>query len=62
MVSNEENDKLDAKGTKYLFFGYCKGIKAYRLMCMQIEIIVKNRDVIFMENSTRIGNDSEVGL
>lgn len=28
-------DKLDAKGTKYLFFGYCKGIKAYHLMCVE---------------------------
>jgi hypothetical protein len=33
MVPDEKRGKLDAKGTKCLFIGYCEGTKAYRLMC-----------------------------
>ena len=35
MVSDEKMSKLDAKGTKCLFFCYYKGTKAYRLMCLK---------------------------
>lgn len=35
MVLNEKWGKFDAKDTNCLFLGYCKGSKAYRLMCLQ---------------------------
>jgi hypothetical protein len=52
--------KLDAKGTKCLFLGYCEGTKAYRLMCVQSKKIIKCRDVEFMEDNTSVGNDLEM--
>jgi hypothetical protein len=60
MVLDEKRGKLDAKGTKCLFFGYCEGTKAYRLMCVQSKKIIKCRDVDFMEDSTYVGNDFEM--
>jgi hypothetical protein len=59
MVPDEKRGKLDAKGTKCLFLGYCEGTKAYRLMCVQSKKIIKCRDVEFMEDSTSAGNDLE---
>jgi len=59
MVPDEKRCKLDAKGTKCLFLGYCESTKAYRLMCVQSKII-KCRDVEFMEDSTSVGNDLEM--
>ena len=32
---DEKRTKLDAKGIKCLFVGYCKGTKAYRLVCLE---------------------------
>ncbi len=60
MVLDEKRGKLDAKGTKCLFLGYCEGTKAYRLMCVQSEKIIKCGDVEFMEDSTSVGNDLEM--
>jgi hypothetical protein len=60
MVPDEKRGKLDAKGTKCLFLGYCEGTKAYRLMCVQSKKIIKCRDVEFMEDSTNVGNDLEM--
>jgi len=60
MVPDEKRGKLDAKGTKCLFLGYCEGTKAYRLMCVQSKKIIKCRDVDFMEDSTSVGNDLEM--
>jgi hypothetical protein len=60
MVLDEKRGKLDAKGTKCLFLGYCEGTKAYRLMCVQSKKIIKCRDVEFMEDSTSAGNDLEM--
>jgi hypothetical protein len=60
MVPNEKRGKLDAKGTKCLFLGYCEGTKAYRLMCVQSKKIIKCWDVEFMEDSTSVGNDLEM--
>jgi hypothetical protein len=55
MVPDEKRGKLDAKGTKCLFLGYCEGTKAYRLMCVQSKNIIKCRDVEFMEDNTSVG-------
>ncbi len=60
MVPDEKRGKLDAKGTKCLFLGYCEGSKAYRLMCVQSKNIIKCRDVEFMEDNTSVGNDLEM--
>jgi len=60
MVPDEKRGKLDAKGTKCLFLGYCEGSKAYRLMCVQSKKIIKCRDVEFMEDSTSVRNDLEM--
>jgi hypothetical protein len=60
MVPDEKRGKLDAKGTKCLFLGYCEGTKAYRLMCVQSKKIIKCKDVEFMEDSTNVGNDLEM--
>jgi hypothetical protein len=60
MVSDEKRGKLDAKGTKCLFLGYCEGTKAYRLMCVQSKKIIKCKDVEFMEDNTSVGNDLEM--
>ena len=38
-----------------MFFGYWKGIKTHRPMCLN----TKNKDVVFMEY-TSIGNDLEM--
>jgi hypothetical protein len=60
MVPEEKRGKLDAKGTKCLFLGYCEGTKAYRLMCVQSKKIIKCRDIEFMEDNTSVGNDLEM--
>jgi len=60
MVPEEKRGKLDAKGSKCLFLGYCEGTKAYRLMCVQSKKIIKCRDVEFMEDSTSVSNDLEM--
>jgi hypothetical protein len=60
MVPDEKRGKLDAKGTKCLFLGYCEGTKAYRLMCVQSKKTIKCRDVEFMEDNTSVGNDLEM--
>jgi hypothetical protein len=60
MVPDEKRGKLDAKGKKCLFLGFCEGTKAYRLICLQSKKIIKCRDVEFMEDSSSIGNDLEM--
>jgi hypothetical protein len=60
MVPDEKRGKLDVKGTKCLFLGYCEGTKAYRLMCLQTKKIIKCRDVEFLEDSTSMRGDSEI--
>lgn len=36
MILDEKRGKVDANGTKCVFLGYCKGMKAYRLMYMKM--------------------------
>ena len=47
---------IDAKDTKCLCFGYCKASKHID-SCVWI---LQNRDVVFMEYSTSVGNDLEM--
>jgi hypothetical protein len=37
-----------------VFLGYYEATKAYRLMCLETKRIIKSRDVIFIEGSTKI--------
>jgi hypothetical protein len=37
------------------FGGYFEGIKSYRLLCIQTKEIIKNREVLFMEDNMNIG-------
>jgi transposase InsO family protein len=60
MVPDEKRGKLDAKGTKCLFLGYCEGTKAYRLMDVGTKKIIKCRDVVFMEDCMSVSNDLEM--
>lgn len=50
LVPNAKRTKLDAKGIKCIFLGYCEGTKAYRLMRVDTKAIIKCRDVIFLED------------
>ena len=50
LVPSAKRTKLDAKGIKCLFLGYCEGTKAYRLMCVETKAIIKCRDVTFLED------------
>ena len=48
-VPDEKRTKLDAKGIKCLFVGYYEGTKAYRLMYLKSQKIIKSPDVVFFE-------------
>lgn len=60
MVLDEKKTKLNAKGMKCIFLGYCKGTKVYRLMCIETKKIIKYRDIMFIEDKTSIGNILEM--
>jgi len=58
MVANEK--RFNAKRTKCMFLGYCEGMEAYRLMCLETMKIIKSGDVVFMEDSGSMRNDLEM--
>ena len=60
MIPNKKKDKLKEKRIKYVFLGYCEGMKTYRLICLDIKKIIKNKVVMFMEDSGSIRNDLEI--
>ena len=35
MVLHEKKDKVDVKIIKCMFLGYCKGLKAFRFLCLE---------------------------
>ncbi len=37
-----------------MFFGYCEGTKAYRLMCVETKRIIKSRDVMFLKGTEEL--------
>ena len=53
-VPDQSRTKLDAKGLKCLFLGYCEGTKAYRLICLETKKIIKSPDVVFFEDKTHL--------
>ena len=46
-----EEKVLNAKQTRCMFLRYCEGMEAYRLMCLEPKKILKNGDVVFVEDS-----------
>jgi hypothetical protein len=54
-VLDEKRTKLESKSMPCVFLGYYKSTKAYRLMCVETKIIIKSRDVVFIEGSKEIG-------
>jgi hypothetical protein len=38
-----------------VLLGYYEGTKAYHLMCVETKIIIKSRDVVFIEGLKEIG-------
>ena len=60
MMFNEQRGKFDTKGIVCLFLGYYEGTKAYRLMCLQTKKIIKNRDVLIIEDDTSVGNTLKI--
>ena len=49
-VAKEERQKLDDSGVRYLFLGYAKDQKAYRLLSADDGSIVISRSVTFVEH------------
>ncbi len=37
-----------------MFLGYCEGTKTYRLMCVETKMIIKSRDVVFLEGTKKV--------
>ena len=62
-VPDEKRTKLDAKGMKCLFVGYCEGTKAYRLVCLESQKIVKSPMLCFLEDKTLLeeGPNGSIG-
>jgi hypothetical protein len=60
MVSNKKRCKFNAKGIKRVFLGYCEDMKAFRLMCLEINKGIKIKDSVFMEDSGSIRNNLEM--
>ena len=58
-VPQEKRTKFDAKAIKCLFLGYCEGTKAYRLLSLESNKILKSRDVIFCE-VPEVGSDLKI--
>ena len=47
---DEKRTKLDAKGIKCLFVGYCEGTKPYRLVFLESQKIIKSPNVVIFED------------
>ncbi len=53
-IPDEKRRKLESKSIPCVFLGYCEGIKAYRLMCLETKRIIKSRDVVFLEGTKEV--------
>ena len=59
-ISDPKRTKLGPRAIKSVFVGYVVNSKAYRLLDLSSNTIVKSRDVEFIEN--RFINDSQIPL
>jgi len=48
-IFDEKRTKLESKSMPYVFLGYYKATKVYRLMCVKTKRIIKSRNVVFIE-------------
>jgi hypothetical protein len=60
MVPDEKRGEFNAKPTKCMFLEYCESMKAYWPMCLETKKIIKNREIMFKEDSRSIRNDLEM--
>lgn len=51
-ILDSMRSKLEAKGTRCIFLGYCKGTKAYRLLCLDTKKIIKSCNVEFLNHKS----------
>ena len=58
-VQSEEHSKLDSKSRKFVFLGFEKGVKGYRLWDLILKKTVTSRDVIFDEAFMLKQNEAE---
>lgn len=49
--------KLGLRCTKFAFLGYANNIKSYRLLNLEINVIIESNDVEFFENSLFLNNE-----
>ncbi len=54
-VPDENRTKLESKFMPCVFLGYYESTKAYCLMCVEIKIIVKSRNVVSIARSKKLG-------
>ena len=59
-MQSGERSKLDSKSRKYVFLGFEKGVKAYRLWDPISKKTVTSRDVIFYEAFMLKHNEAEI--
>lgn len=48
-IPNSIRKKLELKDTRYMFFGYCKNTKAYKLMSLDTKRTMKSCNVDLLE-------------
>ena len=51
LVNSQKKDKLEFKSKKYIFIGFTKGVKGFRLWDPEIRSAFTSRDVVFDEES-----------
>ena len=50
LVDSQKRNKLESKSKKYIFIGFTKGIKDFRLWDLKKRSAFTNRDVVFNED------------
>jgi len=58
-IPNEKRNKLESKSIPHVFLGYCDGTKAYCLMCVETQKIIKSRNFVFLEGRTEVKGVNE---
>ena len=59
-IHNPKSSKLCARGIKSVFVGYAENSKAYRLLNLDSNVIMKSRDIEFIED--KFQHDSNIEL
>ena len=56
-IPKEKRRKLDSKSIECILLGYCTNTKAYRLYNISTKKIIISRDVIFLENNSKVNRN-----